>query len=171
MANSYTCEVCGAKVATVHLTEITKDGVKTVHLCEHCAEQKGIPAVTKIDLSDVLAGFLSSPAAKELAQLSQVSCPVCGMSYLEFRASGRLGCATDYTVFSEGLLPLLERIHGASQHTGKAPRTVVKAPDPGKPLDALKAELKKAIADENYERAAELRDQIKEFSEREDGAE
>ena len=171
MANAYACEVCGKNVATVHLTEITKEGVKTVHLCESCAEEKGIPAAPHVQLSDVLSSFLSSPAAKELAQLSQVSCPVCGISYLEFRAGGRLGCATDYTVFSEGLLPLLERIHGSTEHAGKSPRKRTEKSAAGGRLELLTAQLKKAVANEDYEKAAELRDMIKALTEREDGAE
>ena len=85
-------------------------------------------------------------------------CPACNLTFAEFRATGRLGCAHDYRAFESELRPLLENIHGAVQHLGKSPRQL-----PGKrsaDVLRLRQELQQAVQAEKYERAAELRDAI-----------
>ncbi len=49
-------------------------------------------------------------------------CPICQITFLEFRNSGRLGCPYDYEVFRDELMPLLENIHGETRHSGKVPK-------------------------------------------------
>jgi protein-arginine kinase activator protein McsA len=88
-------------------------------------------------------------------------CPACGLTFADFRASGRLGCHQDYEHFKKQLLPLLEKIHGATQHTGKIPLRLGQRVEKQKVLTALRKDLNAAIQREEYERAAELRDKIK----------
>lgn len=171
------CQVCKKKVATVHLTEIIKNKNKELHLCEDCAGKKGVAFKTQqFSISDLLSGLVSSQAAQEISKMSQMKCPICGISYLDFRSSGRLGCATDYTVFKEGLLPLLEKIHGGTQHFGKVPPGEGAGNKVGRELLELRQALKRAVEGENYEKAAELRDRIRQVetepqeSEKEDGS-
>ncbi|MEZ0230268.1 MAG: UvrB/UvrC motif-containing protein [Planctomycetota bacterium] len=88
-------------------------------------------------------------------------CPACGLTFPEFKTSGRLGCFNDYEHFKKELLPLLEKIHGATQHTGRVPSSVGQKLETQKVLTALRKDLNLAVQREEYERAAELRDKIK----------
>jgi protein arginine kinase activator len=163
---------CGKHIATIHVTEII-DGEKTeIHLCEECAKQKKLllPQQHMLDLSDVLSGLIEAAGGSDAESLDAMVCPECGMTFAQFRAAGRFGCGNDYDVFRDGVDPLLERMHGTTQHRGKAPAAVspaAKAPqapaagDGAARLSQLRARLEAAVAEEAYERAAELRDEIK----------
>jgi protein arginine kinase activator len=95
-----------------------------------------------------------SPADKQ-------ACPVCQITFLEFRNSGRLGCPYDYEVFRDELMPLLESIHGETRHSGKVPKRAPRNTQQQTTLIQLRNELKRAVAAEDYEAAARLRDEIK----------
>jgi len=161
------CQICKKNVATVHLTEIIKDKKREIHLCEECAgKQKGVAFKShQFSISDLLSGLVNSQAAQEIAKMSQIKCPICGLSYLDFRQHGRLGCGTDYTVFKEGLMPLLEKIHGGTEHMGKIPTSSGEAREMSKELLELRQALKRAVETEDYEAAAKFRDQIQALEE------
>ena len=89
-------------------------------------------------------------------------CEACGIKFVEFRNTGRLGCSHDYDVFKAELTPLLEGIHGQARHAGKTPRRLPKVRLSRQELAKLQKKLKKAVDDEDYEEAARLRDRIKE---------
>jgi len=153
---------CGKKLATIHVTEIVNGEKKELHLCEDCAKKKKIffPAASSVlDLSDVLSGIIDAAGNKEVDELNKTPCPQCGITFGEFRTGGRFGCPNDYEVFRKGVDPLLERIHGTTQHRGKAAGKPAAPRTPDR-LAELRADLKKAVADEAYERAARIRDQI-----------
>jgi len=99
-------------------------------------------------------------AAEELAKLDQRACPVCGITFYEFRNQGRLGCPHDYVFFEKELTPLIANIHGETQHVGKRPRGREGGTDEQTELIRLRREMKEATQKEEYERAAEIRDQI-----------
>jgi len=160
------CQICKKNQATVHLTEIIKDKKREIHLCEECAAKKGVAfKSTSFTISDLVSGLVNTQAAQEIAKMSQIKCPICGLSYLEFRQHGRLGCATDYTVFKEGLMPLLEKIHGDTEHLGKIPKSPGDSREVSRELLELRQELRRAIDQEDYEKAAELRDRIQQMEE------
>lgn len=155
------CERCKKAQATFHLTNIDPDGEKSErHLCDRCANEEGLvqahaPAAT----ADVIESFISSKAAKELNTLV---CENCGISYVEFRNHSQLGCPADYDVFKEYLTPLIQRNHdGATHHTGKSPRAEKKPRPDAQELRRLRKLLEEAVAAEDYERAADLRDRIR----------
>jgi len=155
------CDKCG-KAATVHLTEIA-DGEKIEkHLCEDCAASEGITVKANLPISQLLEDFILQSAGREDA--ADLECDVCGLSFSEFRQRGVLGCPNDYDAFSEALDPMLQQAQeGAVQHMGKLPSRAGEGQQKQVAVLRLRAELKKAIADENYERAAELRDRLKEM--------
>ena len=78
---------------------------------------------------------------------------------MEYRTRGRLGCPADYQVFARGLLPLLGRSHGATRHVGKTPGRPTEAAD--RHRLRLRSDFRAAIAREDYEMAASLRDQLR----------
>ena len=63
------------------------------------------------------------------------------------------------------LVPLLEKVHGTSSHHGKTPARVQGEIESIRELEQLEDQLGEAVAAEQYERAAELRDCIREMKE------
>lgn len=156
--SSSLCRLCDSRPATVHYTEI-KEGVATVlDLCEECATKQGMTNPIPSLLSGLLEGAKGVLAAASTS--SDLKCPDCGMKFDEFRARGRLGCPRDYEVFAKELVPLLEKIHGSTQHVGRVP--LGQGPDTLREdrLLRLRRDLARAVKGEDYEAAARLRDEI-----------
>lgn len=159
-----TCDNCGSGDAVVHLTQIVDNEMSTYHLCEACAAEKGLeptPEPTNFPLTDFLAQ-MGEDAPDESSSEPEVRCDFCGLSFGDFRETGRLGCPHCYATFEGHLRKLLRRIHGGTQHVGK----VYLPPDPTasemeKRLEGLRRKLERAVEAEDFERAAELRDKIR----------
>jgi len=101
-------------------------------------------------------------AAEELATADKKTCPICGITFADFRKGGRLGCAYDYVAFEDDLQPLLVNIHGSLQHVGKEPTNQAGSPERQHRVMQLKVEMKEAVEKEDYETASRLRDKISE---------
>jgi protein arginine kinase activator len=153
------CQQC-SKPATVHLTEIVDSQKKEVHLCQECAEAQQLIKQQELNLPALLQTLIGQHLGPT-DQLARLTCPACGIKYMEFRAGGRLGCPHDYAVFRQGLEPLLRRIHRAGRHQGKTPRHTRSSPDRLAELVELRRRLQSAIDAEAFEEAAELRDLIR----------
>lgn len=163
------CDICGKNPATVHLTEIIDEQMNELHLCEDCARQKSQEMEQQFGLSDLLAGLadFGKPTTKDAAaEAVEVKCPNCGLTYAEFKKVGRLGCSECYNSFKRYLAPLLKKIHGSLQHTGKSPVSVPKVMKKRIDLQELRNKLQKAIETEDFEEAAKIRDQIREMEKR-----
>jgi protein arginine kinase activator len=157
------CDNCN-KTATVHLTEI-KGGKKIEkHLCEQCAAQnEGLPVKSHMPINELLTNFVMAHSGMQKEQA--LTCEHCGVTWTEFLQNGLLGCANDYSVFERELTPLLKRAHeDQTHHVGKVPTRRGGTGVPVKrqvDLTKLRRELQKAVEAEDYERAAKLRDQIR----------
>ena len=156
------CSRC-SKPATLHITELRDGHVEALHLCEACAHDY-LSSSDSVEVSEAAESFAQKLAEvtsdADLEQLDQLVCSNCGITFREFRGQGRLGCPHDYIAFEQELMPLLESIHGETQHTGKVPQ---RAPDASKRqyrLIKIRSKLRTAIEDEAYEDAARLRDEI-----------
>jgi len=171
------CDICGKNPATVHLTEIIDNNMTELHLCEECAQKKGVQMESHFGLADLLAGLADLGGQFPTTEKGvKIKCSKCGLTYEDFKKIGRLGCGECYAAFKESLLPLLKRIHGSTQHNGKSPvkrRRLVKTAGTGggkaqagrikNELQELKEKLQQAIQQEAFEEAAKLRDKIKEL--------
>ena len=151
---------CGrcSKPAVLHITELRQGEVQALHLCEACAKE--YLSQSPDEQAESASAGASDDVSEELDEIDQQVCPSCGISFKEFRAGGRLGCPHDYTVFEDELLPLLENIHGETEHVGKVPK---RAPDSSQrqfKLIKLRSELRAAVEEERYEEAARIRDEI-----------
>jgi protein arginine kinase activator len=150
-----------SKPATLHITDIREGQVHALHLCETCAHDYlsgGTPSHAMTDAEALAEKIQESGGDRD--DLEQLVCPSCGVSYQEFRSEGRLGCPHDYQAFESELTPLIENIHGDTQHTGKCPK---RAPDASRrqfELVKLRSELRSAVENEQFESAADLRDRI-----------
>ena len=155
------CDICHKNIASVHITEIVNDKMVELHLCEQCAQQKGIGFPEDFPLANFLAGLtdFELPKVKKV----ELRCPHCGMSYEDFRKIGRLGCSQCYQTFKQNLAPLLKRIQGAEQHIGKFPHYADKSIKGEIEIKQLQRKLNKAIQEENFEEAAKIRDKIREM--------
>jgi protein arginine kinase activator len=155
------CDVCKKNVATVHLTQLLEGQTKKVDLCEACSKAKGVDDPTGFSLADLLLGL---GAAQEVAMSSsgaQIACPRCGFTQSDFKKTGRLGCAACYSVFAEGLEGPLKSMHRGIRHVGKVPGAFRQSHAFEERLKGLQKKLERAIAEENFEGAAVLRDEIR----------
>ncbi|MCH1494309.1 MAG: UvrB/UvrC motif-containing protein [Rubripirellula sp.] len=165
------CQYC-EKPATFHITEITEStGSQVMHLCEEHA--KGFLQKEEADPVASIASALAKQldlgqTKKDLEELDRKACPVCGISFFEFRNSGRLGCPFDYTHFATDLLPLMTNIHDSIEHVGKRPRKTAAA-DSQAVIIQLRREMEEAVEREDYERASEIRDDLRRMEQGEEG--
>jgi protein arginine kinase activator len=159
------CDNCKERDAVINLTQVEHDSKVTLHLCEQCAQQKGVETGGAV-LKSPLGGFLTALGKGGATLLPTPSdglrCPACGSTLRDFRDSGRLGCDQCYVAFDFHLRDLLRRLHGSSQHVGEryAVPGAGDADPRGRLLD-LRAQLRRAVESENFELAAELRDRIR----------
>lgn len=158
-----TCEICGKREATVHITEIINNKVTKLHLCEECAKAKGAEMEDHFGLSDLLAGLADLGSKLEPQAADNIKCPVCGFTYQDFKKAGRLGCGECYEAFKKQLAPLIKRIHGSERHMGKVPLMVGKGVREERSIQDLKIQMEKAIQLEEFEEAARLRDKIRQL--------
>ena len=157
------CQNCD-KPATFHITELTDGKPQELHLCEdharqYLTESSGEPTPV-VGMAALAQQIAIGQTAEELARLDQQACPVCGITFFEFRSQGRLGCPHDYVCFQTQLEPLIVNIHGESEHVGKRPSQPAGGSEHRTQLIRLRRELKEAVDEEHYERASQLRDEI-----------
>lgn len=162
------CQKCD-KLATFHITDLSGDQLLALHLCADCVKdylQPDQPVEEESVSSNIISKQLTvGQTAEELAELDDKQCPVCGISFFEFRQGGRLGCPNDYVFFYAELEPLLNNVHGSAEHIGKKPLRGAHDTQPQTELIRLRREMKEAVDREDYEQASELRDQIKSVEE------
>jgi protein arginine kinase activator len=157
------CQKCD-RPATFHITELTGGKPQELHLCEEHARsyltEESEPATAS--LAGALKGQMDvGRTAEELARLDQQACPVCGITFFEFRNQGRLGCPHDYICFEKELEPLIMNIHGETTHVGKRRHSAPHGTDRQTDLIRLRREMREAVTAEDYERASRLRDEIR----------
>ncbi len=151
------CQRC-TKPATLHITDVLpQDQYEEFHFCEECAKKYLDPNGPSKKSAGSMADMSEDPSGKQ--------CGECGIKFVEFRNSGRLGCAHDYDHFGAELVPLLESIHGDTRHNGKKPRRGAVRPPEQTELVQLRRKLQEAVSDEAYEAAAKLRDRIRQLEE------
>ena len=155
------CDVCKCNDATVFLTQILEGKMQKVNLCDACSKEKGVQDPTGFALADLLLGI---GAAEEIEKGTPTQkCPMCGFTQADFKKTGRLGCSVCYVTFSEGLSTLLKAMHKGTEHVGKLPQRAHREFELDDRMRTLNEDLQKAVAEENYESAAALRDQIKQL--------
>lgn len=148
------CEECGKQPAEVVLTTVVNGQSTTRHLCRECVKKYKAG-----DIQAVLAAVLSTMAQKQ--QTPDITCPNCGETYAEFQKSGMLGCAECYQAFRKELTPLITRVQGRTQHAGRRPPVSEEEQARINEMESLRARMEAAVAEENFEEAAKLRDALR----------
>jgi protein arginine kinase activator len=156
------CDLCKEGDAVIKLTEIQSGGVRELHLCEKCAAERGVETTinaAKPQINNFLQTIHEQmPGAKG----EPTDCPFCSGTLADFRATGRLGCAHCYDTFESSLRDLLRRVHGSSRHIGR--RYVAPLPSDLPHVSTaaeLRDRLKLAVAAEQFELAADIRDKLR----------
>jgi len=155
------CDVCKTNQATVFLTQIVDGKMQKVNLCEACSKEKGVTDPLSFALVDLLPGLGAEQQVEKGTPLPR--CPACGFTQADFKKTGRLGCPVCYDTCAEGLEGLLKAMHRRTVHTGKIPARLKRSIELGARLKQLKRDLDKAVLEENYETAAQIRDQLREL--------
>ncbi len=161
------CEKCGQHQATTHIQKTVAGVSEEHHLCASCAAQLGYSHFT-FDIGDLWPSLFGGNKANITAAEKGKRCEGCGSSFADFLRTKRAGCSGCYTAFKEQLAPSLERMHGRVSHTGKTPRGASQKARAKEKLLTMKKEMAEAASQQDYERAALLRDEIKRMEEKVD---
>jgi len=162
------CEECKINIATVHMTKIINNVKEEIHLCETCTrEKRSEDFEVEFAIPKLLASLLDMNIDKQQnsTTIARPKCPNCGMTYVDFRRTGKLGCGRCYDSFRNNILPLIKRIHGSTQHVGKLPKRSGSIINKKRVLNSKRILLKELIIEEKFEKAALLRDEIKKIEE------
>ncbi|WP_314590986.1 hypothetical protein [Paenibacillus terrigena] len=167
------CQECGKKPATLHFTKIVNGEKTEFHICESCAREKGelIPGTANgFSIHSLLSGLLDfDPTGKGSSTGSKaqtIRCDECGLTYSQFSKIGRFGCSSCYKHFEDRLDPLFKRVHGNTKHIGKIPKRRGGSIQNKRELEELKKQLQYRIIHEEFEDAAQIRDQIRDLEKR-----
>lgn len=156
------CQSCGQNHATTHIKTIVNGELAEISLCQECAQ--------KLGYSSFFGGFgmdfdtfLGSLMGSGKVQKNKKRCNCCGSTFEDIAKSGKVGCAACYDVFYDDLLPSIQRIHGKTNHIGKLAKSAGAEVKVKNTITKYKEELTQAIKAQEFEKAAELRDKIKEL--------
>lgn len=157
------CEICRNNEAVIHIQQILGKERIDLHLCEICALERGIMSDEDkegLTLSSLLTGLID---IRDVKGPQKSACPRCGTSWRDIHERQRVGCAECYTCFSKEIHALIKKALGKGRHRGKYPRRLLAYKKILLDMMKLKEGLKEALGREDYERAAVLRDRIKEL--------
>lgn len=167
------CDRCKKRPAIVHYTQIVNNTKQEMHLCEHCAREvqsETFGFIPQINFHNFLAGLINNEfgiGTIPKTQKDSITCPTCGTSEGQVAKKGLMGCSDCYATFENSIDPILKRIHGTTSHTGKFPERSGGKIRVKKQISMLKQQMQEAIGKEEFEKAAVLRDQIKELEKQE----
>ena len=155
------CRKCNKREATVHIKQSLNGKINEMMLCSECAEKENVSPFFAYNADSLFSGFFSDSVFGGNYLRAQKKCPTCGMSGSELAKSGKAGCAKCYDVFADELAKIVYGIHGNACHTGSVPGNRAQQIERQRRIDELKKEQQIAISEQNYEKAAELRDEIR----------
>lgn len=181
------CEKCGQREANIHYTEVI-NGVRTDHnICSHCAKELelGGPYAALFEGDSPIGKLLSSlfgmethgEDTNEEEKMQEITCPLCHTSYKEFVEKSRFGCSDCYNMFDLLMGEQIKTLQGSQGHTGKHPKffqedaelPVNKEAAQEEELAVLNSRLQEALQEEEYELAAQYRDQIRAIKKQKEG--
>lgn len=159
------CQSCGKNTANTHIKKVINGDVKEYMLCESCAKKLGYGDIFNdfsLNFDNFLGSFFTENIPHKL-RLDSTRCENCGSSFEDISSSGKVGCPNCYKVFYDKLVSSIKRIHGNTKHAGKLAASVNSNKRVENKIDDLKTELGFAIEEQEFEKAAKLRDKIKEL--------
>ena len=172
------CEECGVNEACYTISVMMGGQITQRHLCADCMSKMNMNLAAgnvKHLLSAIMSAIsggveeAAAAAGEGGAEVPAIVCERCGTSLSQFTKSGKLGCPQCYKAFREQLTPMLQQIHGRVQHAGRKPLDDEAAQRRRALYDRLSRQLEQAVAMEDFETAAILRDQLRQLSNAEGG--
>lgn len=163
-ADDLKCEKCGKNEANIQMKNIFNGIVVECYICEKCVlECSFFGKSNGITVESILKGFLEGQNLEVKTEKveDEKRCFNCNMSYSEFRNHGKLGCDNCYSVFREELKTMFEKMNRSSIHMGKVPTNLDRDIRRNLDIYKLKRKMEFAVKNEQFEQAAELRDEIK----------
>lgn len=160
------CDSCKVNNAKLHYTKIINGKVEELHLCENCAlENQEFDMDNPFSIHKLFTGLFDNVKDKSHKDIGDTTCSNCGLTLSKFKKTGILGCGKCYDEFSEYLQPVIQGIHGHRHHIGKTPKRVSPDIRLQKEVEDLSLKLEEAVKKEEFERAAEIRDEIRRIKE------
>lgn len=157
------CEECKEREAEYAVSVMIGDERTTRHLCGECMAKMNAN-ITAGNIRNLLSSILSAitgTAEDKTPPKDDVVCPRCQTTLSRFTASGKLGCPGCYDSFREQLGPMLLQIHGRVQHAGRRPLHTEGEQQIRTRQQELSRLMAQAVAMEDFETAAQLRDQLR----------
>ncbi len=159
------CSECGKNPATIHIVTVFGDTKKGENLCQECWQKRNAKILggLNVNVGELLSQLLSGGAPKPQEDKIELTCASCGMTYEEFRKTGRLGCAKCYEAFGEQLKNTLKSVHGHTHHVGKVPEALENELRAQRELQEMRRRMEECVKSEEFERAAFFRDKVREL--------
>lgn len=165
------CDICNKNEASIHVTKIINGNKQELNICTGCADKMGefnivpdMDIVSPFSFQNIVSGLMDYVNINTSKNKGlDLTCKNCGLTYRQFKEKGLLGCSECYTSFQETLLPVIKGVQGNIEHNGKIPKISGEKIRKKRDILNLKEELQKSIVLEEYERAAEIRDKIREI--------
>lgn len=161
------CTHCNKNEANTHIKKVINGQVEEMFLCEECAKELGVMDDFKFDpftIDDYFGNLLNSGVSAFNSLVGVDRCSYCGSTLNDIISTGHLGCAHCYEKFEDRLAPTVQKLHSSTKHVGKTISYTEQEDTQASKIDELKLQLKDAIAEQRFEDAAVLRDQIKELT-------
>jgi protein arginine kinase activator len=170
------CQSCGRRPAAVEFIQVTGEERRELSLCRECALSVGVR--TQMEAFQRLTQLLMSPQGPlnlpdEMKAALGMTCSRCGLVFEEFVHTGLLGCPQCYEDFREQLKPALRRMHGVTKQALDEKGEALPAadaihenePSHSDVREQIEMELHLALLEEDYEKAAALRDKLRHWDE------
>lgn len=156
------CESCKKRPANFHFTKVINGQIEEHHLCDVCAmENTDFDFNKQFSFHKLFTSLFDDSGENKEQPKPDITCSNCGLSFKKFQETGKLGCSKCYDEFSIYLEPIVKSIHGHGRHRGKVPKISRPRLDLIREVEGLTSQLEEAVKKEEFEKAATIRDEIK----------
>lgn len=177
------CQKCHMKTATVFISSMINGQETKMYLCNDCANDyplfnlnfqdpfsiKDIMDKLNIDENTLVNEEDNKLLAMDDASIykdeEEIICPNCYSTYEEYQETGKFGCSKCYESFENKLSHIFKNRYGYEEYIGKIPKSANSEKYISNEIRILKEDLNRAVELEEYEKAADIRDKIKELQE------
>lgn len=155
------CDKCGKPATNLTWVEINGRRMEQ-HLCGDCARKS-----TDFDdfIEPMVGEFFDFPVAFARKKISKhpSACPTCGQTAREFEDSGRYRCPDCARFLGGNPQSFTQKSYDDTPMPIEKVKLNIKRPEEFTYVDSLRAQLQKAVNEERYQDAAELKKKIDEI--------
>ncbi len=157
------CEICGSRKAVIHIQQVIGKERVDLHLCDSCALERGISSNEErieLSISSLLHGLVD---LRKMKGAKEKTCPRCASTWEQISKRQQMGCPECYPTFAKETQAFFQQLVEKPQHRGKLPKRLRTYKTYLVDVVKLKEGLNEALRREDYEKAARIRDRIKEL--------